>query len=59
MRLNTRFEPQRLENGKTLVEAQTRCRKQLSMSRGKWSATQEMRAKISKHPMQAVLKKLQ
>jgi len=45
-RLNTRFEPPRLENGETLVEALTRCCKQLSMSREKWSATQEKRAKI-------------
>lgn len=45
-RLNTRFEPPRLTNGETLVEALTRCRKQLSMSRDKWSATQEKRAKI-------------
>lgn len=45
-RLNTRFEPSRLENGETPVEALTRCRKQLSMSREKWSATQEKRAKI-------------
>ena len=45
-RLNTRFEPPRLANGETLVEALTRCRKQLSMSREKWSATQEKRAKI-------------
>ena len=45
-RLNTRFEPARLENGETLVEALTRCRKQLSMSREKWSAAQEKRAKI-------------
>ena len=45
-RLNTRFEPPRLENGETLVEALTRCRKQLSMSRDKWSASQEKRAKI-------------
>ena len=45
-RLNTRFEPKRLENGETLVEALTRCRKQLSMSREKWSATQEKRARI-------------
>ena len=45
-RLNTRFEPPRLANGETLVEALTRCRKQLSMSREKWSKTQEMRAKI-------------
>ena len=45
-RLNARFEPKRLENGETPVEALTRCRKQLSMSREKWSATQEKRAKI-------------
>lgn len=45
-RLNTRFEPARLENGETLVEALTRCSKQLSMSREKWSAAQEKRAKI-------------
>ena len=45
-RLNTRFEPPRLENGETLVEALTRCGRQLSMSREKWSATQEKRAKI-------------
>ena len=45
-RLNTRFEPPRLENGETLVEALTRCSRQLSMSREKWSATQEKRAKI-------------
>lgn len=45
-RLNTRFEPVRLKNGETLVEALTRCRNQLSMSREKWSAKQEERAKI-------------
>lgn len=45
-RLNTRFEPPRLANGETLVEALTRCRKQLYMSREKWSITQEKRAKI-------------
>ena len=45
-RLNTRFEPPRLTNGETLVEALTRCRRQLSMSREKWSLTQEKRAKI-------------
>ena len=28
MRLNTRFEPKRLSNGETLVEALTRCKKQ-------------------------------
>lgn len=46
MRLNTRFEPPKLANAETLVEALTRCRKQLSMSREKWSVTQEKRAKI-------------
>lgn len=45
-RLNTRFEPPRLQNGETPVEALTRCRKQLSMSREKWSLAQENRAKI-------------
>lgn len=45
-RLNTRFEPQRLENGDLPVEALTRCRKQLSTSREKWSKTQEKRAGI-------------
>jgi transposase len=45
-RLNTRFEPPKLENGETLVEALTRCHKQLAMSREKWSATQEKRATI-------------
>ena len=45
-RLNTRFEPPKLKNGETLIEALTRCRKQLSMSREKWSLAQENRAKI-------------
>ena len=45
-RQNTRFEPPRLANAETLVEALTRCRKQLSMSREKWSVAQEKRAKI-------------
>ena len=45
-RLNTRFEPPRLANAETLVEALTRCRKQLSMSREKWSVAQKKRAKI-------------
>ena len=45
-RLNTRFEPPKLKNGETLVEALTRCRKQLSMSREKWTIAQENRAKI-------------
>lgn len=45
-RLNTRFETPRLANAETLVEALTRCRKQLSMSREKWSVTQEKRARI-------------
>lgn len=34
-RLNTQFEPPRLANEETLVEAQTRCGKQLSMNRDK------------------------
>lgn len=45
-RLNTRFTPTRLDNGETLVEALTRCGKQLSKSRDKWSKSQEARAKI-------------
>lgn len=45
-RLNARFVPPRLENGETLVEALTRCSKQLAMSREKWSKTQEERAKM-------------
>jgi len=45
-RLNTRFVPSRLENGETLVEALTRCNKQLTMSRDKWSKTQKTRTKI-------------
>ena len=45
-RLNTRFEPSKLKNEETLVEALTRCRKQLAMSREKWSLAQEKRAKI-------------
>lgn len=45
-RLNTRFVPQRLTNGETLIEALTRCSKQLCMSRDKWSKSQEARAKI-------------
>ena len=45
-RLNSRFEPPRLANGETLVQALTRCRKQLSMSREKWSIAQEKRAEI-------------
>lgn len=45
-RLNTRFEPKRLSNGETLVEALTRCRTQLSQSRDKWTKKQEERAKI-------------
>ena len=45
-RLNTRFIPSRLDNGETLVEALTRCSKQLTMSRDKWSKPQERRVKI-------------
>ena len=45
-RQNTRFEPPRLANAETLVEALTHCRKQLPMSREKWSLAQEKRAKI-------------
>ena len=45
-RLNTRFEPARLKNGETLVEALTRCRTQLSKSRDKWTGKEEARAKI-------------
>ena len=45
-RLNARFIPPRLSNGETLVEALTRCSKQLAMSRDKWSQSQETRAKI-------------
>lgn len=45
-RLNARFIASRLGNGETLVEALTRCNKQLTMSRDKWSETQEKRAKI-------------
>lgn len=45
-RLNARFVPPRLDNGETLVEALTRCNKQLNTSRDKWSKYQEQRAKI-------------
>ena len=46
-RLNTRFEPPRLANAETLVEALTRCRKQLSMSREKWSVAQKSERRFS------------
>lgn len=46
MKRNTRFVPERLENGETLVEALTRCRKQLYVSREKWSESQKKRARI-------------
>jgi transposase len=46
MRLNTRFEPKRLSNGETLVEALTRCKKQLGRSYGDWSINQKKRARI-------------
>lgn len=45
-RLNAKFQPPRLENGETLVEALTRCNRQLTMSREKWSKSQEARGKI-------------
>lgn len=45
-RLSTRFEPARLQNGETLVEALTRCRTQLTKSREKWTDKEETRAKI-------------
>lgn len=45
-RLNTRFKPPRLENNETLVEALTRCAKQLGMSRNKWSKSQVLRGRI-------------
>ena len=45
-RLNTRFTPPRLDNGETLIEALTRCNRQLVMSRDKWSKSQKARAKI-------------
>ena len=46
MRLNTRFEPKRLSNGETLVEALTRCKKQLGRCYGDWSINQKKRARI-------------
>lgn len=46
MKLNTRFTPEKMENGETLVEALTRCRKQFSQSRDKWSKSQKARAKM-------------
>lgn len=45
-RLNSRFSPPRLDNKETLVEALTRCARQLTTSREKWSDSQEKRAKI-------------
>lgn len=45
-KVSARFVPTKLSNGETLVEALTRCSKQLTMSRDKWSKTQEARAKI-------------
>ena len=45
-RLSTRFEPAKLKNGETLVEALTRCRTQLSKSRDKWTEKEKERAKI-------------
>lgn len=46
MRKNSRFMPPRLANGETLIEALTKCSKQLLKSREKWSLYQEARAKI-------------
>ena len=46
MRLNTRFEPARLENDETLVEALTRCKAQLAKSRDKWTEKEKERADI-------------
>lgn len=45
-RLNARFRPPRLANKETLVEALTRCAKQLGMSRNKWSESQVKRGRI-------------
>ena len=45
-RLSTRFEPAKLKNGETLVEALTRCRTQLGKSRDKWTEKEKERAKI-------------
>ncbi len=46
MRLNTKFVPERLANGETLVEALTKCRHTAAESRDKWNDNQEARAKI-------------
>lgn len=45
-RLSMRFEPAKLSNGETLVEALTRCRTQLAKSRDKWTEKEKQRAKI-------------
>lgn len=45
-RLSTRFEPARLKNGETLVEALTRCKTQLNKSRDKWTEKEKERARI-------------
>ncbi len=45
-RMNTQFEPARLQNRETLVEILTRCRTQLAKSREKWTDKEEARAKI-------------
>lgn len=45
-RLSTRFEPAKLKNGETLVEALTRCTSQLSKSRDKCTDKEKERAKI-------------
>ncbi len=49
-RLSARFEPAKLKNGETLVEALTRCRTQLSKSRDKWTDKEKERAKILFEP---------
>lgn len=45
-RLSTRFEPVKLDNGETTVDALTRCRTQLSKSRNKWTEKEEKRANV-------------
>ena len=45
-RLNTRFKPEVLSNGDTVVELLTRGRCLLSMSRDKWSKSQKKRAEL-------------
>ena len=45
-RLSTRFEPAKLKNEETRVEALTRCRTQLNKSRDKWTEKEKERARI-------------